>query len=800
MWDKIPGFILRKRLPILITVVLLTAFMGYRGSFNEITYEFTKLLPESDSTLIDYERFKKTFGQDGNVMVIGIKKKDIFELENFKTWYELGNFIKQDDMVKEVVSVAHINKLTKIDSLKKFRLYPLISKTPTTQAEVDSLKEIILSQPFYHKIFFNDTSYATLMAVGLDRNIINTKQRNPRVQALEKNIEKFLEGKDFELHYSGLPYVRTGVSTKIQNEIVIFVALTALLTAIVLFLFFRSIYVVFSCLSIVIICVLISTGTVNLFGYKLTSLLALIPPLIIVIGIPNCVYLINRYHQEYHKHQNKALALVRMVRKIGGATFLTNLTTAIGFGTFVFTSNRMLIEFGIIASLNVMVVFILSLLIIPIILSYLPPPDQKNIQHLENRPINAFIQQIIEWIQFKRSKIYWVSLAISAIAIYGMLKIETSGKIVDDIPTDDKIYTDLMFFEDNFGGVMPFEVEIDTKKDGKAIVLKTLQKIEQLQNMLGEYTEFSPSISIADAVKYSKQTFYGGAESKYSLPNNMEVSFLAPYLKTEKGADTILRAFVNPEKSITRVSVQMADIGTIKMENLKKEVEARADSIFDKEEYNVTFTGSSIVFMKGTGYLINNLTGSLILAIILISGIMAVLFRSFSMVIVSILPNLIPLLVTAAIMGYFGINLKPSTILVFSIAFGISVDDTIHFLAKYRQDLLTGKFTMKEAIIHSLRESGVSMTYTSIILFFGFSVFMFSSFGGNVALGLLVSITLVVAMLSNLILLPSLLMTMESRIVSKALSQPSSKILEESQSDSPDDDVIDEDNVKDLKL
>jgi len=208
---------------------------------------------------------------------------------------------------------------------------------------------------------------------------------------------------------------------------------------------------------------------------------------------------------------------------------------------------------------------------------------------------------------------------------------------------------------------------------------------------------------------------------------------------------------------------------------------------FPAERYNVFMTGKALLFLKGTKYLVKNLLLSLALAIGLISLFMAYLFRSYKMVIISLVPNLLPLVITAGVMGFLGVPIKPSTILVFSIAFGISVDDTIHFLAKYRQELATHRWHIKRSVYAALRETGVSMFYTSIVLFFGFSVFIISDFGGTKALGGLVSATLLFAMLSNLILLPSLLLSLERSIANKqVLKKPQIDILPQ-----------DEDNLKD---
>jgi predicted RND superfamily exporter protein len=755
--------------------------MGYFGSKVQMSYEFAKLLPDDDSTSIQYQNFKKIFGEDGSVFVIAIKNKNFFTPEIFNAWYSIGNKIKETEGVEDVLSVAHLFNLEKDETQKRFNIVPVVKNPPQTQQEIDSLKNVIFSLPFYKDFLYNDTTGATLMAITVKREVLNSKAREKLIENIEKNVEEIAQTANLEIHYSGMPYIRTKVSVKVSREIKLFVLLSALVTAFILYLFFRSWAPVLVSMLVVAIGVLWSLGTVVLFGYKITILLGLIPPLIIVIGIPNCVYLINKYHQEYKKHGNQARALTRIIQKIGGATFLTNMTTAIGFATFIFTSSQILIEFGYIAAVNVMIVFFLSLLIIPTVFSYLPPPQKKHIKHLDNTWMLKLVDNLEYIILNKRKYVYIGAFLVIVFSIYGISLIETTGNVADDVPRNDKIYTDLLFFEENFSGVMPFEVVIDTRKEGMAAQIPTLKKIEKLQELIHSYSEFSRPISIAEVIKFSKQAYYNGSVDMYSLPTDMEKSFLAPYLttKTEGGKDKILRTYMDSTKRYARVTAQMADIGTKEMQRINEDIRPKIDSIFNPEKYTVYLTGNSVVFLNGTNYLVKNLILSLALAIFIISIMMSFLFMSIRMVVVSILPNFIPLLVTAGLMGYFGITIKPSTILVFSIAFGISVDDTIHYLAKYRQEILHRRWDLKGSVITALRESGMSMAYTSIILFFGFGVFAVSNFGGTVALGVLVSITLIVAMFSNLIILPSLLLSVEKQIIIKAMNEPLLQILDE---------------------
>lgn len=787
MWIRFSTLVLRNRFAIIITLILATAFMGYKMQFVQMSYEMSQMLPATDSTFIEFEQFKERFeGDSSSVLVVGVKDPSLFELKNFNAWYDLTRELEdvkvsvalpegeeERPAVKKVLSVTNVFNLYKNSTEKAFELHPLFPEKPESQEELDSTLGGFYSLPFYSGYLYNDSTGATLIAVSLDREILDSKDRKQLIEEIKKDVEKFQELTGIEVHYSGLPYIRANSTSKVVDEVKLFILLAALVTATILLIFFRSFKAMFFSMLLVLTGVVWALGITVLFGFKITLLTGLIPPLIIVIGIPNCIFLLNKYHQEYRNHGNQIKALTRVIQKVGNAIFLTNFTTSLGFATFIFTSSAILIEFGIVTSISIMCMFVLSILFLPIVLSFQKPPRERHTKHLENRWMRVVVERLVRIVLFKRKWVYVGSILIACAALYGMSLIKTTGSISDDIPRNDKVYLDLKFFEEHFNGVIPFEIIVDTKKKGKAWQLSTLKKIDDLQELIKEYPQFSKPISIVEGVKFSLQAFYNGRESKYKLFNNQERSFLAPYFSKAGDTHGLLENYLDTNRQITRVTTQMKDVGTIEMDELINDIRPRIDSIFPPENYNVTLTGTSVVFIKGNKYLVRNLIVSLLLAIGVISLVMVVLFSSVRMVVVTLIPNLLPLIVTAGAMGYFGIPIKPSTILIFSIAFGISVDDAIHYLAKYRQEIKSHKLNLKESVIIALKETGVSMIYTSIVLFFGFGVFTASDFGGTVALGLLVSFTLLVAMSANLLLLPAMLLSLQRAIITKAFERES---------------------------
>ncbi|MDK2771895.1 MAG: MMPL family transporter [Flavobacterium sp.] len=784
-WDYIASKILRNRVALLIIIIAFTAFMAMQWKNMRFTYTEANLLPDHHEVNIQYKSFLDKFGEEGNLIVIGFKDSTFFNAKNLKTWEKFIANIKKDKAVDFTISIEDLRVLEKDTLQQKFKLVPFVSNDKVSDEYLKQKeKELFNNLPFYEGMLFNKESGAVRFAIYMNKKIVNTAARKDFVlKYLSKDKIKALEKEmGIDIRVSGMPYIRTLNSQSIIDEIGLFVGAALGVTSLLFFFFFRSFRATFISMLVVIIGVMWSFGTLGLLNYEITVLTAIIPPLIIVIGIPNCIFLINKYQQEVKKHGNKAKSLQRVISKVGNATLMTNLTTAAGFATFIVTESELLKEFGIVASLNIVSLFLLCLIIIPIAYSYMPLPKEKHLAHLGKNYMKSFITWIENTIRKHSVAIFAVAIGLLVFGIIGIYQIKVSGSIIEDMPKNTGFFDDIIFYEQEFDGVMPLEIMIDTKKPKGALKSVTLKRINELQETIEEIPELSKPVSIVNVVKYAKQTFYNGNPEYYELPTKQEEAFILTYIKnsTKKGNDNMMKSYVDSTGQYARITTFMRDIGTDKMAKIEERLQHKIDKLFPKERYTVTMTGKAYVFEKGTHYLVHNLVLSLLFAILLISLLMAYLFRSFKMIVVSLLPNILPLIMTAGLMGFLGIPIKPSTILVFSIAFGISVDDTIHFLAKYRQELKANNWKIKRSVYATVKEAGISMFYTSVVLFFGFSVFTLSSFGGTVALGSLVATTLLFAMLSNLILLPALLLSLEKSVANEEeFPEPTIDILAE---------------------
>jgi predicted RND superfamily exporter protein len=858
MWNRIANFILKYRFLVLGSITLLTVYLGYHA-FTGLRMEskYGIILPKNSPTTQNYNLFKEHFGEDGSTFVVAVQADSLYSKEHFLKWKELGDSILQLNGVESVISEATLFNIRNNKEEEKFEIERIFSDKTYQEKSIEQIRKEIKGNPLYENVLYNDSSRVSLMMIGIDERYLNDLKKGGVVFDIQKLAHKFCDEMG-EVHFAGLPYIRVVLAKRINKEMYVFIAISMLVSSLLMYFFFRSFRAVAICMTVVGVSVIQALGTIALFGYSISIMMALIPPLMIVIGIPNCIYLYNKFHQELAQHGNKMKALNRVVSKTGIAMFLTNVTTALGFVTFLFTSSEKFYEFGMISTINIMLCYVVSLCLVPILASFVRNTPDRHLKHLDRKLAVGLMNKLVYITSFKRHWVYIVTIIVTALSFAGMFKMKVTGNITGDLPEKDTILTDIHFMEQNFGGAVPFEVMIHYKEKGRLFGKNTLNRLEAVQYMMARDTMFSKTISIVDFVKVVNMAYYDNNPDRYTLIAKRDKLRLSKYLDnfsiTNNNSAFSIKDLVDTTNFILRVRTQMRDVGAYQVSDMVARVKHRIDSIMnpekpdierlyrkidsgkhsyidslvytypnvynsltaiisadnkelqyrfdadskliqkyyskkdfkenlrkaiDNEYYDVILTGTSVVVSEGTSYLVINLLSSILFAVISIAALMSLLFSSIRMVVVSMIPNLIPMFVTAGIMGWFHIPLKPSTLLIFSIALGITVDNTIHFLARYRQELKLKKWDLKECVAISIQETGLSIIYTSVILFFGFIVFVFSDFGGTQALGYLSAITYFVALFTNLVLLPCLLLSMERRLTNKSFEEPLFELYDE---------------------
>lgn len=791
MWQHLGRFILKYRFILLSILVVLSGFMAYHASQVELGYEFSRAIPLNHPKYKAYQEFRQKFGEDGNLLVIGIRTGELFNEKLFNAYAALSRDLKKLEGVDDVIGIPSAVNLVRVDDEEKLRADTIFPERILSQAEIDSGKTVFLNLPFYRGLLYNPATNAWLMGVRINKELMASKRRIGIVNEINSLADAFGKKTGIEVHKSGLPHIRTDLSQRILREMRFFLFASVLLSAVILLLFFRSVSATWLSLLVVILGVIWSFGTIHLLGYKISILTALIPPLIVVIGIPNCIYFLNKYHTAYNETGDKKSSLVAMVGRMGVVTLFCNLTAAIGFAVFAFTQSPILKEFGWVAGLNIIALFFISLVLIPVILSFLPPPKSRHTKYLDNPRMNRWLDRLERWSLNHRKLIYAITLAVVIISVAGMLRLKTVGYIVDDLPKKDRIYTDLHFFEEHFKGVMPLEIVIDTRqKNGlRKNPLQTFRNIDSMAQYIASRPEMARPLSIVEGMKFAKQAFFEGDSSSYTVPDEYVMPALYQYFNFRGDSGNagnsfakLLGSFMDSSRQQARISVSMADVGSTRLPAILDSVRLQAEKFFNrdsiiamqpgnensrkedstrgKRKYDIQFTGTSVTFLEGSRFIIHGLKESILWAFILIAICMLYLFRSVRILVCSLIPNIIPLLITAGIMGWAGIPLKPSTVLVFSVALGIAIDVTIRFLVNYKQELPHYQYDRKRTVIETIHSTGISIIYTSMVLIAGFVIFCFSGFGGTQALGWLTSLTLVTATLTNLVLLPAILISL----------------------------------------
>ena len=767
MWQRLGQFILKYRIPLLLVLIGSTVFMGIHASRVQLSYDFARAIPINNQKYKDYQEFRSKFGEDGNLMVIGIQTDKLFEEKTFNAYAELQRSLKKAKGVDDIISIPSAVNLVKIPETEKLKVDTIFPDRKLTQTEIDSASALFFSLPFYKDLLYNPTTNAWLMGIRINKEVLSSKSRIEIINNIATLVDKFGIENNLTVYKSGLPHIRTELSVRITNEMRFFILASLLLSAIILLAFFRSFSAMWLSLTVVFIGVIWSFATIEMLGYKISVLNALIPPLIVVIGIPNCIYFLNKFHTTYNETGDKKKSLVKMIEKMGVVTLFCNLAAAIGFAVFALTQSQILKEFGIVAGINIFALFIISLIFIPAVLSFLPPPKSRHTRYLQNKRLLRWLDRLERWSLNHRKLIYGLTIGIVAVSIAGIVQLKPLGYIVDDLPKSDKLYTDLKFFETNFKGVMPLEIVVDTKeKRGVSRNFKNLVKIDSLSQYIATIPDIARPLSITDGLKFAKQAFFDGDSNSYSMPSEFDLPALSQYLnfrgepgETKNSFAKLVNTFMDSTKQQARISVSMKDVGSKRLPEILDSIALRANQLFPKDKYDVLLTGTSVTFLEGSRYIINGLKDSIFWAFILIAFCMLYLFKSVRILFISLIPNVIPLLITAGLMGWLRIPLKPSTVLVFSVALGIAIDITIRFLVNYKQELPLNNYDIRKTVIGTIHNTGISIIYTSLVLITGFVIFCFSGFDGTKALGWLTSLTLITATFTNLVLLPAILLS-----------------------------------------
>lgn len=734
---------------VLIIIFSITAVLSIFLKDLRFNYVFEDFFPIGDPDLEYYREFRSLFENDNDYLLIGLK--------NHPSIFETAFLQRVDSLTQDLQGLEEIKSAISITDTKRLII---------SQAGIYQLPYLYIDQParyaqdsavIYQSALLSETLVSKdgkALAIIIKHEDISTKEES---DGLANKIVSLVRSYAFDsYHLAGKVHAQQVFINKLQVELVTFLSASIILIVLFLAFAYRNWWGVIIPLGVVFMSVLWIMGLMGVTGKQLDFIMVLLPTIMFVVGMSDVVHIMTKYIEQLRLGFHKISAIKTTFREVGLATFLTSLTTSVGFLTLLTASIRPIQGFGLFTSIGVFIAFIVAFTLLPCSLLLLPRPQvSRKLVH------RSKWFGILSFLFIRTLKNGWSVILINAVivlvSLYGISLIRINTFLIEDLPQDDPLKQDFLFFDQNFGGSRPFEITVEAKK-GSVLSEEVISEIDRLSSYLSDSLEAGNIIGPHTLVKSINQAINGGRSDAFTLPSSdyekkQVKKNLSRVLKRNEHANIVL----SQDQKTGRISMRVGDIGSAisleRTERLKEYIERHTDSSLTRFK----ITGTSNLIDKNNVYLAENMFEGLGIAFAVVAFIAGLLFRSLRMVLIALIPNVIPLVTVAGIMGIFGITLKLSTSIVFTIAFGIAVDDTIHFTSKLKLELDKGK-SLLYALKNTYLSTGKAILVTSIILSGGFLTLLLSSFGGTFYTGLLISLTLFIAVVIDLSLLPVLIM------------------------------------------
>ncbi|NND72625.1 MAG: MMPL family transporter [Rhodothermales bacterium] len=751
LWTRSTNWILDHPRVILVAIVAITIVLGYFSTTVETDHRAGHFLATDSEVVQNFNKFNEEFGANQTILYIVFPDQDPTSRAFLSKMDSVTSLVGTFDGVEHVLSLSNAPYPVRVGD-------SVVTKTMFDPLATEELnRQTIRDQTFLRGLLLSNDGSDGAMIVDIEESFNESPERVELVNRIES-----LTGSVFgNVALAGIPYLRTQYAQRVTAEAPFFTVAALLVSLGLLFITFRARRAVTLPTIIVALGITWTVGLIALFNHKMNIVTSVLPALLVIIGMANAIHLTTKFFDRYRLLGRRREAIIQTMNIVGLATFLTSVTTAVGFAALMLSGSQLLSVFGQYAAMGIMLLYAISITIIPLVFSRLKPPSHKDQRLATHQGLTRLFDFLALWTRRFSKTIIFGSVCILALSILGVSRISSDIFVFADFYDDDPLVRNLDIYESGFGGILPMEIIIESKTEGKFRSINEIRKLSRLQETIVRHDAIGRTLSAADLVKWTTQAYFGGNPRAYRMPTSYELPFIQDAVSgltgnTTGGSLSSLPRMFDSTLTSARVFAGVYDIGTSNMNALLDSVLVETHKVFPEDRYAAYITGTAIKATRSGENLVINLAISLSVALVIISLIMGFLFRSVRLTLISLAPNVLPLLIVGGTMGFTGIVLKPSTALIFPLAFGIAVDDTIHFLAKYRIVRSAG-LAKNVAIRTTLRETGKAILFTSLVLMCGFLVFTFSSFGGTVNLGALTALTLTMALIANLILLPALL-------------------------------------------
>lgn len=733
-----------------IAILLLTVFISLGIKKLQFDYDFEKFFPAEDEETNFFNSYRKKFNSDNDFLLISIeRKKGVFD----STFLANINSLSKDLEKK----VPYIQSVSSISNQKERFLFPNGGSSERPYINLNDLDlqrdslNIFKTKELINSLIAKDAKSICLFVKHED--YISKKKSDLLIVELEKTIESY----NFDaVHIAGRTIGQKYYIDIMVYEMAFFIFLSALLIVVFLYIAFRSLWGVLIPLVVIALSTLWVVGLMGWFNEPINILLIILPTIMFIVAMSDVIHVVSRYLDALRFGNSKFESIKITFKEVGFATFLTSITTAIGFFSLYFVNVQPIKVFGVVTGIGVLIAFVLTFTLLPVLFYIFPSPKyiyQKESGIFWHKRLRKWFLLILR----KRKTVLIIYGGILLLFFFGITKIETNNFLMDDLSAKAPLKIDFNYIDAHYGGIRPFEMAIILKDSSQNFWdLEVLNEVEKVEAYLEKEYGVTVKMSLVSVLKILNRSAHAGNQEYYKLPDSKrEIRRFRKIIRIAEGGKFV-QLMLDSTEQISRINGTIGDLGNIIITKKNKELESFINNLENSDKIEYKLTGTAHLLDKNMRYLSVSLVKGLSISIILVALIMGLVYRSFSMMLISLIPNLIPLLAIGAVMGYFGIELKTSTAIIFTIAFGIAVDDTIHLLGKFKFELMNGKIKIR-ALKNAYITTGKAMVLTTLILCSGFLLLVFSSFMGTFFMGLMMSITLFIALIADLTLLPILI-------------------------------------------
>ena len=728
----------------LIVISLITIFSIIQLFFLKFDFTIENLFPENDQEVEQYYSFRDEFGREDNIISLTYNCDDPFLLKNYLENKKITQNLSKINGILNVLSISNLGIELNISETN-------LPDENLTQKQIDEIRNYIFKYSIFTNNLISEDGTITSIILEVDESFND----HPGRLKIMKDIENIIDNSNWDWYETGIPVLRTKYVQYMIGDFIKFFPPVTIILFLVLYMMFKSMKIVLLPILTVFISVIWILGLMSLFDFSINIITYIVPTLVMIVGVADSVHILIKYNQDIKISNNTKISIKKTIQGIGNAILLTSLTTSIGFLSLLSTNIVMIKEFGFLVAIGVLIAFLVSIFLIPPLLILMDNTYPLKTKSSKKGIRYYILKRIVEVNKNHHFIILIISSIFIALFIYFASKVETNSALLDDLSSGNELFEDIKFTEENMGAVFPFEVIITAKDEKNNFIENGIANsriivfVDKIQKKINSIPEIRKTISVVDYLDIINDNFNEESEEKSYL--NDELIFQYFVLNED-----IFQNLINFEYSKTRISARIKDINSTRAKEIVKEInEWKSENIPD--DIQISLTGTTLMALKVNDYLVNNLIISFLIAFGVIFISMGFLFKSLKLAIFSMIPNLIPILFLAAIMGIFDIKLRPTTAMTFAIAFGIAVDDTIHYMVRFRQELSMNNGNFIEANSETIFSTGNAIISTSLILGCGFLVMVSSNFLPSRDFGFLSAITMFGAIIGDLFFLPTML-------------------------------------------